>query len=483
MTGPSSDTQRQAGGSSSGAGGGSGKQPNIKLYYQQKKRRSGAGKAVSGPGDTGAAGNGAAGQGRSEAPAAGAGLEAAVNACCRAPVWPRIQEQLERLDGRQAAAVTRLLERMVEGEAERVQSHGHGQVPTQTRAIYGNTAGQVEFSAWLGNDGFLRALVAAALVYEGDVGAAEAVRAEPFDTVLVIEAVLRHAPGRTAEAMERMKAYEEELLMGGVWATDHIYTLIEEDRARTARLAAAVDSPRKALLSMTAAAESVSRVTRLELFFRKYFRLAVRTIDAVCRGLQLPDALQEAVWRAWLGMIEFVEPAHRLLQRRTLPQVMAALVYSVCRFHDLARTFRQIVAVLPADYKAIWMGEGQRPADLIAFYNQLFLPAMQQVIHALPPLAADTEADDGALAATVPQTPQRGAKRGSLQLDEYPLPALHSPVRAAHHLSKRVQLEQSPLKHSLTKNIQPAVPAGMTPTKLRLSTAADKPAVARRLDF
>lgn len=332
----------------------------------------------------------------------------------------------------------------------------------------------MDFSAWLGNERFLRALAAAVLVHEGlssEVEALSRSQAVAFEVALVIEVVLKHAKANRA-GRHRLQQWEEDLLLSTVWADTSLYDMMESDKRSTRRNT--LDSPTKALRSMTAE-QANDRVTRLELFFRKFFRLSVRKIDQICSHLDLPEPFQHSLWHAFLGIIEKVEMRERLLYRRNLLHIMAALTYSLCKLNDHEITFKQIVSGLvdethPASlYRSIWMGDGEDPVDLVTFYNRVFLPRVQEVLHSLPSPANE---DGHATVPATPETPKLNKKRS---LADWPLPSLHSPVMATNHLSKRVQLDMSPMKHHLSRTLQ----ATSAPSKL----ASSKAVVTRRLNF
>ncbi len=300
-----------------------------------------------------------------------------------------------------------------------------------------------------------------------------------FDKLLAIEQVIKHMPHRSESGINRLKILEERLLSYEVWTEEDIYRYIEAERS-SVRSNLLLESPRKAVISMTSVQSSPYRVSKLEYFFRKYFRYAIQKIDLLCKGLGLTEAVQEGIWQGFLGMLERIEPDHRIMYRRQTSTILAALTYSVCRYNDIPITFKQIIGALGGTsdwYKSIWMGEGVLRTDLISFYNEVFLPTVQQLIHSLP-LANERE-DPVATVPGTPVTPRR--RKNSVNLDgAAPFPSLHSPIMATSHLSKRVQLDMSPLKHSLTRNI----PSTQTPIKYHLSPEENgKSVVSRRLNF
>jgi len=149
------------------------------------------------------------------------------------------------------------------------------------------------------------------------------------------------------------------------------------------------------------------------------------------------------------------------------------------------------------------MGEGRERQDIVAFYNAAFLPAMQSVIHSLPLLNHQSPVSkESPNMATVPHTPKLTADPTHSRHRGTPTalhqPSIHSPILATSHLSRRVHLEMSPMKHTLSRSI----PTTSTPCKLHLLTdllvireveceeggspdasRMRKPVVARRLDF
>lgn len=406
-----------------------------------------------------------------------------------------VKEQL-RLNSLDRQPYEALLAALLEHEARRLR--------------YGKTASKMDFTRWLSQANVLDTLLACHLVYHGIAKPAELDSVSAFDAVLLIESVVKCTHPHSSTGVERLRRWEEMLLVAPVWTgTGRLYELIEAERKNSStkpKVRAEVDvlaSPRKALQAMTNSGPSNTRLTPLDLFFRKYFRLVVARLDSLAHGLDLPEPVQDALWQAFLALVERVEPEKRLLQHRHLHQILAALVYSVCKYYDRPVTFKQIIGVLGGNatlYKRIWMGEGHEPVDLVSFYNAAFLPAMQQVIHSLPLNHAAHEPDDGA--ATVPGSPAVTPRRRQEVMQQ---PSLHSPINGSSHLSRHVMLTRSPMKHSLSRQLAGIHGAG-TPTKLlhvlhavqemeeadvenkqqtsgRATRSTRKASVSRRLDF
>lgn len=294
---------------------------------------------------------------------------------------------------------------------------------------------------------------------------------------MVLETVIRCGVPDSA-GVKRLQELEGSLLEEGVWDHPHVFQMLEAENSRNSLM----ESPRKAIRSMTSTASSTGGLTRLELFFRKYFRLVVARIDKLTSRLNLSPAavFPTALWSAFVGLIES-SPALAILRHRHLDQILGALTYSVCKFYDNPRSFREIIAAMQpmpeARYKAIWMGEGEARADLVAFYNAVFLPAIRAVIHSLPPKEElDEAASEDPTTAAVPKTPKPSLRRRANSISEptsgspsriHPIPSAHSPISASSHLTKRVHFNVSPMKHHLSRTI----PHTMTPTKLHISTS------------
>lgn len=211
-------------------------------------------------------------------------------------------------------------------------------------------------------------------------------------------------------------------------------------------------------------------ISRLEFFFRKFLRMAAGRIDCICTDLQLSDFSRSACWSLFVRTLE-MEVGVRLFFRRHYIQVLIATVCSVAKFYDENRPFTRIISVLQSQlghqafpdslFRAVYMGPDQPTADLVKFYNDIYLPRMRDRIYKLPPVDSIGE--------QTPKTPDRRSRRrfsfcGNDQI--LPMPTSMSPVSPTipRHLTEHVTLDMSPCKKHLSK-----LPTFTKSTPLKLS--------------
>ncbi len=247
------------------------------------------------------------------------------------------------------------------------------------------------------------------------------VEAELLDVLMGIEVVLRSFPQLIPLPMlsMRLKHLQQFLLEEGIWSGQLIYNLISSELPPPAPSSndplqlSPLRSPQKALESLTGYSPPGARLSRLELVFRKLLRLAIQRLQMACSRSALDAGICQMAWEWFVELIEAegvvtsskidsntnsntssnidsitnsntnsIINSYDLLRNNHLNQVLMAILYTVCRLKGSPRTFHQLSSLLPCSPLSTqphWYLRvtGQ---DYYAFYNERFLPRMQQKI-------------------------------------------------------------------------------------------------------
>jgi len=261
--------------------------------------------------------------------------------------------------------------------------------------------------------------------------ATTALQSTLFDVLLVIEPVVRMLPElmKLPSVNAELRALEQYLIESAVWqeCAPFYRLLADEDSVQAnvnpviSKLARPIYASHKALESLTGFASNGSALTRLELFFRKFLRLASIRLQLATRALGLPLMVSQLAWEFFVELAgsegHFVD-GHRckLFYRRHLNHILMAVLFSVARLSDQERTFAQIAACLPdshyywnkkeseddeeTELMHAWMDmrtgriskvfvsedggdRGSSFCDFFTFYNQIFLPPLQRRLQRL----------------------------------------------------------------------------------------------------
>ena len=290
----------------------------------------------------------------------------------------------------------RLLVAFLESEEKRLKQSSFGAPPRAFECgpprplsrspLFPSSPGQL-----LGNDAFHTALyaccveaVAATLHTEGLEFPAvlAATNLHAFDFFKVIEPFVRHEPTLPPPLKAHFKDVEDKILESLAWADDSpLHELMEEGAAAAAAAAAQSPGPNRAMAS-------------LEVVIKKVRFLAAARVNEMCARLVLPEKLMRQVW----GCVKHAFEAQRALMRgRHLDQLVMCSIYGAhCKVNKHEITFRHIIDhyrkqadASPAIFRQVRMGGDHPPADIISFYNQLYIPAMKQFLMAVvaqPPL-------------------------------------------------------------------------------------------------
>lgn len=261
---------------------------------------------------------------------------------------------------------------------------------------------------------------------DADLSMITALKISVLDVALLIETVMKAESNAASQGFNalptsillKLQRWESHLVAWGVWQEEEIFQLYQLDssavsntaapRTRTRRRSLSVpptprtppppvssrakSSPLKALESMTSV-ESASELSggrlRLQVFLRKYLRLAATLLDRVCQGLSLPHKCRDLGWKL---LLRGMEGEIDLFRQRHLLQILIMIVYSVGKLCDHALTFTQIITAMRSESLLQMAGERlyrriplkQRDhVDIVHLYNHEFLPRMRNRIYSL----------------------------------------------------------------------------------------------------
>ncbi|XP_059054935.1 retinoblastoma-like protein 2 [Achroia grisella] len=133
----------------------------------------------------------------------------------------------------------------------------------------------------------------------------------------------------------------------------------------------------------------------LILFFRKFYSLAVLRINDLCKRLELTD--EELKRKIWTCLEYSIMHQTQVLKDRHLDQLLLCAVYVICKvsntqsnrvertFADIMRLYRQRPLANNHVYRYVLIRratetEPEKRADLITFYNAVYVPCMQNFV-------------------------------------------------------------------------------------------------------
>ena len=129
-----------------------------------------------------------------------------------------------------------------------------------------------------------------------------------------------------------------------------------------------------------------AKLTKLDLFFRKFFRLMHLRLHSFSRKLNLTEATTRNIWDTMVYSLER-EESLRLLHCRHMDQILICGIYGICKIMDEERKFKEIINVYreqpqftESTYRCVKDGKGGT-VDIINFYNGVYLPSMKAVIY------------------------------------------------------------------------------------------------------
>lgn len=223
-----------------------------------------------------------------------------------------------------------------------------------------------------------------------------------FDVLLAIENLLKTMPElmKLEEIQIRMKQLQQNLLESLVWKSKSrnnsengvLYELLKcelkqiDDCPETIlKVLSGVRSAQRALETLSGNFPSSSRVTRLEIFFRKFLRLSSQRLQFATLKLGLSNSVTQLAWELFFDLVQY-EGINEMFKNRHLNQILLATIYCSSGLLEEERSLPQICQVLPSSQSnATWLskvsiGEFGDSCDFYTFYNEIFLPPLRKRI-------------------------------------------------------------------------------------------------------
>jgi hypothetical protein len=133
------------------------------------------------------------------------------------------------------------------------------------------------------------------------------------------------------------------------------------------------------------------------LFFRKFYHLAFVRLQDICSNLSLSDEVVKKIWTSFQHAVTgYLED---LLKSRHIDQIIMCCVYVVSKvigneksFTEIMRCYRLQPQSSSHVYRSVLLGENEERGDLIKFYNDIFIPKMQEHARRFAPRSQDQEA-------------------------------------------------------------------------------------------
>ena len=247
-----------------------------------------------------------------------------------------------------------------------------------------------------------------------------------FDVILTIESVLRAFPEFLSlpDTQRRLKQLQQVLLEDLVWKSEFrdgrnmntLYKLIisefkiidsSSSNPQITATLSGIRSCQKALETLSGFPLTGCKVSRLELFYRKYLRLAFQRLESACQKLGLSQSVIQFSWELFVEMVQSEgcpiigdgvdvddgvdssskssEKVQIFLRNRHLNQIILSVIYCTARLLDQERTFQQICQVLPSVKinNVTCVFKNSIDCDFYAFYNEIFIPPLKKKIEKL----------------------------------------------------------------------------------------------------
>lgn len=244
----------------------------------------------------------------------------------------------------------------------------------------------------------------------------EALNSNLFDVLLAIENVLKVIPElvKMEEVQSRMKQLQQVLLESLVWKVKNgesdLYKLLRSEfksiewenenfcSVSILKTLSGVRSVNKALETLSGFPSIGSRTTRLEIFFRKYLRLAAQRLQFATLRLGLSSSVTQLAWEFFFDLVqsEGINESREIFKNRHLNQILLAIIYCCAGLLEEERSLQQIYQVLPnSQNNNTWLSkEGGDTCDFYTFYNEIFVPPLKKRIETFLNRFEDEGKDD-----------------------------------------------------------------------------------------
>ena len=244
-----------------------------------------------------------------------------------------------------------------------------------------------------------------------------------FDVLLSIEQVLKAIPElqKLPSTLKRLQQLQNILLEDSVWKLDErtgkeniLLKMIRAEfdeikKLRETSCPLPISTTLTGIRSSQRALETLSgfpvkgvRLTRLELFFRKYLRLAAQRLQYATLRLGLSQCVTQLSWEFFFELVqrndaEEDDDDNFLFKNRHLNQILLSIIYCTSHLLEDDRTFQQISQVLPSvQSQSTWLNEfnSDDTNDFYTFYNEKFIPPLRNKIEKFLKKRESTESLD-----------------------------------------------------------------------------------------
>jgi len=214
---------------------------------------------------------------------------------------------------------------------------------------------------------------------------------KPFDFCKIIESVVRYDPELPRAVVKHISGIEEKILESMAWEEGSPLLELAQDKSNQQNIINHLLSPQKQPLqslvspmSTKTNSTSVSKSHSLDLFYRKVFQLAYVRSKNLCQRLNVPPRIFQQVLEA---VAHALTEKIFLITNRHLDQIILCSIYGVCRVNQIKEiTFKIIIEqykVQPQSsskiFREVFLNDGKF-ADIISFYNAIFIPSMEEYL-------------------------------------------------------------------------------------------------------
>lgn len=149
--------------------------------------------------------------------------------------------------------------------------------------------------------------------------------------------------------------------------------------------------------------------TAINIFFSKIIKLAAVRINGMIERLQLSQQIRESVYCLFQ---QILSQRTTLFFSRHIDQIILCCLYGVAKISQLNLTFREIIVnyrkqphCKPQVFRSVFVDwssarhhgkTGQEHLDIIAFYNEIFIPAVKPLLVEVAPVGTSHKANRNA---------------------------------------------------------------------------------------